>query len=449
MLPHARPIGAPRAGIRPAGRDIATFPSATGPSCPAPGPGPLIGRQERLQLDAGLEWLRQPRGTSELIRKPPDLRVPRTLDYLQGSAAVFNVRDLGARGDGATDDTAALQRAFSAAGAVGGTVLLPPGTYPFSATLGIRGDRTELVGLGGSRLVATTLLDRLLDSNSFSHLRFQGLTIEGTGVQAVGGRGTIHLDGGSIHCVVTDCRILNAPGTAIVDDGSRNTLMGNVVDGTGEHGIYSAGCAHSVYHQNHLRNVGRVPGTTLGCHGVSLAGSESCTVADNTIENADGVGIALRDGTRHCTVRVNAIRAGSDRHIALGTASDCTIVGNVMLEVASGADAVRIDGGGRFVIADNVIRRTTPGGAAIRWTTPAVLGGDDVYDNLILLDGAAITQYGIDVDTRPLGRVRIHGNTIKAINGAAPPAAIRVAGGDARVKVYDNITTPTLRVRSG
>jgi hypothetical protein len=96
-----------------------------------------------------------------------------------------------------------------------------------------------------------------------------------------------------------------------------------------------------------------------------------------------------------------------------------------------------------------VIHRLSPGGAAIRWTTSAVLGGDDVYGNLIVLDGAAITQYGIDVDTHPRGRVRIHGNTITALNGAAPPAAIRVAGGDGAVQVYDNMITPTLRVRSG
>ena len=125
-------------------------------------------------------------------------------------------------GDGVTDDTASLQRAFDRAGAVGGAVLLPAGAYRFSAPLGIRGDRTELLGLGGSRLVPRPALDRLIDSNDFSRLRFHGSTIEGSGVQAVGGRGSIHLDGGSRYCVVSQCRIVNAPGTAIADDGARN-----------------------------------------------------------------------------------------------------------------------------------------------------------------------------------------------------------------------------------
>lgn len=369
-----------------------------------------------------------------------DLDLRRSDEYLRGSAAVLNVRDWGAKGDGTTDDTTALQRALDAAGPAGGTVLVPSGRYRFTLPLGIRGHGTELVGLGGSRLVAATLLDRLIDSNNFSGLRFHGLTIEGAGVQAVGGRGAIHLDQGSTGCVVSRCRIVNAPGTAVADDGERNLVMHTVVDGTGEHGIYSSGGLDSAYHDNHLRNVGRIAGTTLGCHGISLAGSVSCTVAGNTIVDTDGVGIALRDGARRCTIRSNAIGSGTDRHIALGTASDCDIIRNELRNVAAGVDAIRIDGGGRFVIADNVIQRATPGGAGIRWTTAAATGGDDVYGNLILLDGTAISQYGIDADSEALVDVRIHDNTIRAFNGARPPGAIHVRSG-ARVSLHGNLTS--------
>jgi parallel beta-helix repeat protein len=349
----------------------------------------------------------------------------------------MNVKDFGATGNGSTDDTTPIQRALDAAGASGSAVLLPVGVYRFSRPLGIQGDGTEMIGLGGSRLVAATLLDRLIDSNHFGRLRFHGLTIEGAGVQPVAGRGTIHLDEGSTECVVSACRIRNAPGTAIVDDGTRNEVRDTVIDGTGEHGIYSSGGVGSSYHGNHLRNVGRVAGTSLGCHGVSLAGSVSCTVAGNSVMEANGIGIALRDGTRRCAVRGNAVTAGTDRHIALGTASECTIVGNQLSDVAAGVDAIRIDGGGRFVIAENMIRRSTPGGAGIRWTTVDVTGGDDVYGNTILLDGAGITQYGIDADSGSLVDVRIHGNTIRALHGAAPPGGVHVATG-ARVRVYGN-----------
>jgi hypothetical protein len=46
------------------------------------------------------------------------------------SQDVFNVRDFGAKGDGKTPDSEAVQKALDAAGAVGGTVFFPPGVYP-------------------------------------------------------------------------------------------------------------------------------------------------------------------------------------------------------------------------------------------------------------------------------------------------------------------------------
>jgi Right handed beta helix region/Pectate lyase superfamily protein len=45
------------------------------------------------------------------------------------TASVYNVLDFGAKGDGKTPDSEAIQKALDAAGAVGGTVYLPAGRY--------------------------------------------------------------------------------------------------------------------------------------------------------------------------------------------------------------------------------------------------------------------------------------------------------------------------------
>lgn len=49
-----------------------------------------------------------------------------------------SVRDFGAKGDGVTDDSEALQNAIDAMGAVHGKLLIPPGKYVFSQTLRIQ-----------------------------------------------------------------------------------------------------------------------------------------------------------------------------------------------------------------------------------------------------------------------------------------------------------------------
>ncbi|HVX42611.1 MAG TPA: glycosyl hydrolase family 28-related protein [Mycobacteriales bacterium] len=69
----------------------------------------------------------------------------------------YDVRDFGAQGDGATDDTAAIQAAIAAAAdAGGGIVLLPAGTYAIGGTLQIRSSNIGIQGVGmASQLMAT------------------------------------------------------------------------------------------------------------------------------------------------------------------------------------------------------------------------------------------------------------------------------------------------------
>ncbi len=54
------------------------------------------------------------------------------------AAKTFNVLDFGAQGDGATLDTAAIQRAIDAAAETGGTVLIPRRHTFLVATLNLQ-----------------------------------------------------------------------------------------------------------------------------------------------------------------------------------------------------------------------------------------------------------------------------------------------------------------------
>lgn len=78
-----------------------------------------------------------------------------TIEYCN---SVCNVRDYGARGDGSTLETAAIQRAIDACAVAGGTVLLPPGRY-LSGTLFMRSDVTLHISKGAILLGSTTIRD--------------------------------------------------------------------------------------------------------------------------------------------------------------------------------------------------------------------------------------------------------------------------------------------------
>ncbi len=70
---------------------------------------------------------------------------------------VFNVKAFGAKGDGVTDDTTAIQATIDAVSTSSGVVYFPPGNYLISATLKQKAAHSDLVMVGaGAELVTIT-----------------------------------------------------------------------------------------------------------------------------------------------------------------------------------------------------------------------------------------------------------------------------------------------------
>jgi Pectate lyase superfamily protein len=129
------------------------------------------------------------------------------------STLVVDVKDKGAKGDGKTDDTAAIQLAIKEIAGTGGTVLLPDGTYMVNAKgknrLKVKSDITLKLSTGA------TLKAIPNDSKSYSVLSISGVsnvtvaggTLEGDRKQHKGTSGEwgmgIRIDRGASHITIS------------------------------------------------------------------------------------------------------------------------------------------------------------------------------------------------------------------------------------------------------
>jgi hypothetical protein len=90
---------------------------------------------------------------------------------------IVSVLDFGARGDGVTDDTAAIQAAIDAFPSGRGTVQFPAGTYKVTSTITVAQDRIHLVGAGSwatQLLFAPTANASCLKLSKGASVLFQG-----------------------------------------------------------------------------------------------------------------------------------------------------------------------------------------------------------------------------------------------------------------------------------
>ncbi len=106
---------------------------------------------------------------------------------------VFNVMDYGAKGDGRTDDSDAIQQAINAAQKFedGGIVFLPAGSYPVSKTLLITG-RVKMFGQGQATIDgATHIVPASLDFDVIKAVGVHyGVVLEGFTIRSYSDKGT-------------------------------------------------------------------------------------------------------------------------------------------------------------------------------------------------------------------------------------------------------------------
>ena len=208
------------------------------------------------------------------------------VNYSMIKGAVFNVLDYGAKGDGATDDTAAIQAAIAdAVTANGGTVYFPVGNYRISSTLVLpyeavitlagdgnyetsKGTRLRWVGSDNSSMIDVGaynfMRDMFLYRSGGSYTNLIGVDVKGTvsvntpnviisNVHTKGFTTGFYFDFSyyvlmdrcrSTYCdygirLGTECNAFVLLNTFV----SRCTTAGIYFEGTGSRGVLFSGCA--------------------------------------------------------------------------------------------------------------------------------------------------------------------------------------------------------------
>lgn len=179
-------------------------------------------------LGPGLAWAASPTAISAGAAEHPAPSLPS-----------FNIVQFGAKGDGKSKDTAAIQAAIDAAGKAGGTVVFPAGDY-LSGTLRLR-SRVALYLAPGSTLTASPdkadfdayekLSYETFSDEETSYFRHALIAAEGVENISITGEGTIegnrNLRGGPKLIALKTCRLITIRGITLQNSPNYNiSLLG-------------------------------------------------------------------------------------------------------------------------------------------------------------------------------------------------------------------------------
>lgn len=139
-----------------------------------------------------------------------------TAPYPLSALGLYNVKDYGAKGDGVTDDAAAINSAWTAASAVNGVLYFPAGNFVYNGA-GLDGTQIRCVGVGvGATTVTLGASARFINvSAALSRLLVSGIAFSG-GIDVI--RSTYTGVNVTMDLVVTDCEFSGYTGAAISDN---------------------------------------------------------------------------------------------------------------------------------------------------------------------------------------------------------------------------------------
>ncbi len=341
----------------------------------------------------------------------------------------ISVLTLGLRADGATDNTAALQRAIDAA-APGTALHFPRSSQPYvlRGTVKLRSN----IGLisDGASIDTRANLGTALQLNGVTGVEIAGLHFIGPTTPDTYSR-AVTIGKGSSGNLIRDSRFRHYYGGAVVVQGTENTIRGNtfveVNNSPPESGAHY-GSVHLLFgHSNVI-----VDNTIVDFDwsGISLYGSNDNRIAGNVVRTREGfpghsMGIYVLAGSSGNLIEENDVSLARHECIVLISNSDVGPVERNVVRNNRAADCpyagISLQKNGSHDVRDNLIEknRVEAFGLGDRHIDHAILlvGARDniVRENDVRSDGRQI-ETGIRTMQSPDGNV-VEANTIEGVSG--------------------------------
>jgi parallel beta-helix repeat protein len=266
--------------------------------------------------------------------------------------SIVSVIDFGAKGDGNTDDTKAIQAAIDSAQGAGAIVFFPSNVYRVSQVVlregtilqgvssGTYPDNNAIPGASVLARLANTNKDLLLAPDGSNYSRITNLAIDGNKNNNTKGYGLCVADGASgqeAQIVVDLCYFHDNPGSNIYL--GKNRRANSVTNGIFNYslngdGITVAGSDNTIAGNIFGTNAraGICLGTTATQNWAAASGSSAAAIAHVSNNDIYGnlVGIALANASSGCMIAGNGIDRNKYQGITVYSGASNSVVTNTL-----------------------------------------------------------------------------------------------------------------------
>lgn len=349
---------------------------------------------------------------------------------------IYNVKvTYGAKGDGSTDDTAAVQAAIDAANtAGGGIVFIPAGTFILNPGTGLSvKNNVYLLGTGPASIFkvanSKNTTGNLVRIESRSNVYISNLQLDGNKANQSSGTNYGLYFGSSSNCIAENIITKNFTGVGNhVYNGTGIHTLNCTSTGNTYHGFEAEQCVNSIW-QGNRGYANTLHGLFISPGEIGGTGNTGCTFTGNSFDTNSqyGIGAGIDAGglsgflSTDNVISGNIIRANSQYGVQLYKVNGFVLTGNIIAN--NGFFGIYIYQGNSHMIVANKLHNNSA--SANNAYDEILLEGynDDntkpakdniISNNEILIDGSNKARYAISEATSGDGPNLIMNNRIPA-----------------------------------